>query len=185
MMKVMLIGDSIRLSYQSKVTELLEGRAAVNGPQENCRFSSYTLFSLSTWVPENDYDVIQWNNGQWDTCFMPDGKIHTQLKEYLELQNRIAVILRKKTKRLIFATTTPVWPEMFASKSIHPRKNEDIIAYNNAASELLGKNGVEINDLYSCVAKDIKKYISTDMVHLTNDGVNLCASRVAALIQET
>ncbi len=111
MKKIMLIGDSIRLGYQAKAANLLEGKALVAGPDDNCRFSAYTLFHLSTWVPDDDFDVIQWNNGQWDTCRMPDGKIHTPLAAYLELQERIAAILLKKTKRLIFATTTPVWPE--------------------------------------------------------------------------
>jgi hypothetical protein len=122
MKKVMLIGDSIRLGYQAKVAELLGDIAVVSGPSDNCRFSAYTLFNLSAWVPDNDYDVIQWNNGQWDTCHMPDRKIHTSLANYLELQERIAGILLKKAKRLVFATTTPVLPEQFTSGSIHPRR---------------------------------------------------------------
>jgi len=182
MIKVMLIGDSIRLGYQPKVSELLKDTALLIGPADNCRFSAFTLFNLSAWVPDNDYDVIQWNNGQWDTCHMPDGKIHTPLSNYLEIQERIAWILLRKTQRLIFATTTPVWPEQFTGGSIHPRRNEDITAYNSTATELLGKLGVEINDLYSPLAPDVKRYISEDMVHLTEDGKCLCASRVAAAI---
>ena len=182
MMKVMLIGDSIRLGYQAKVTELLAGKATVAGPGENCRFSAYTLFNLAAWVPDDDYDVIQWNNGQWDTAHMPDGLIHTSLPNYLELQERIARILLKKTKRLVFATTTPVWPEFFTSAARNPRRNEDITAYNRAATDLLSPLGVEINDLYPCVAEDIKRYISSDMVHLTQAGNELCAGRIAAVI---
>ena len=183
MKKVMLIGDSIRMSYQAKVADLLKAGAVVTGPEENCRFSAYTLFNLSGWVPDNDYDVIQWNNGQWDTCHMPDGRIHTPLATYLELQERIARILLKRTKRLIFATTTPVWPEQFASGTIHPRRNDDISAYNSAAADLLGNLGIEINDLYPHVTKDIKQCISSeDMVHLTPAGVDRCAGLVAAKI---
>jgi hypothetical protein len=182
MKKVMLIGDSIRLGYQAKVTELLGDKAAVTGPAENCRFASYTLFQLAAWVPDSDYDVIQWNNGQWDTCHMPDGTIHTSLDQYLQLQGRIASILRKKTKRLIFATTTPVWPEQFTTSKSNPRRNEDIDAYNRAAVALLGKTGVEINDLNTPIAADIKRFISADMVHLTPEGNDLCAERIARMI---
>ena len=183
MKKVMLIGDSIRLGYQAKVTALLAGEATITGPEENCRFSAYTLFKLSAWVPDDDFDVIQWNNGQWDTCYMPDGKIHTLLADYLELQERIATILLKKTKRLIFATTTPAWPEQFTRALHNPRRNEDISAYNSAAGAQLGRFGVEINDLYSPIVADIKRYISGDMVHLTEAGTDLCARRIATLIQ--
>jgi len=182
-LKVMLIGDSIRLGYQDKVTEMLRGKASVAGPGENCRFAAYTLFCLSGWVPGDDYDFIQWNNGQWDTCHMPDGKIHTPLAAYLELQERIAGILKKRTKRLIFATTTPVWPEQFATASVHPRRNEDIDAYNAAAVDLLKKLGVEVNDLNSPVKEDLKRYICDDMVHLTAEGALLCAERVAAKLE--
>jgi len=179
MLKIMLIGDSIRLGYQPKVIELMKDTASICGPKDNCRFSGYTLFNLAAWVPEADYDIIQWNNGQWDTCHMPDGMIHTPLATYLEIQKRIATILLEKTKRLIFATTTPVWTEQFKSGSIHPRRNEDIIAYNSAAVDLLADLGVEINDLHSPIAEDLKQYISEDMVHLTEAGKTVCASRIA------
>jgi hypothetical protein len=185
MKKVMLIGDSIRLSYQEKVTELLKDKATVTGPDDNCALSAYTLFFLSEWVTDDDFDVIHWNNGHWDTCYAPDGKIHTPLATYLILQERIATILLKKTKRLIFATTTPVWPEFFTSKLPFPRKNEDIQEYNLAAINLHRNLGIEINDLYSPIAKDIKKYISEDMSHFTEAGVNLCAQCVADSIEGT
>jgi hypothetical protein len=183
MKKIALIGDSIRLGYQAKVAALLEGKAVVTGPDDNCRFSAYTLFNLSAWVPDDDFDIIQWNNGQWDTCRMPDGRIHTTLTTYLELQERIATILQKKTRRLVFATTTPVWPEQFSSGSIHPRKDEDIREYNRAAIELFEGLGVEINDLYPHVAKGIRTYVSEDMVHLTEAGNDLCARCVVDWIE--
>lgn len=182
MMKVLLIGDSIRLGYQPRVAKLLKGRAIVSGPEENCRFSAYTLFNLPVWVPDEDFDVIQWNNGQWDTCHMPDGKIHTPLASYLEIQRRIAAILLKKTRRLIFATTTPVWPEMFASGAVYPRRNEEIRDYNRAAVDLFEGLGIEINDLHTPIMEDVKRYVSEDMVHLSDAGSELCAGRVAAII---
>jgi hypothetical protein len=115
---------------------------------------------------------------------MSDGKIHTSFGTYLELQDRIATILLKKTNRLIFATTTPVWPELFAKVTVNPRKNVDICNYNHGAANLLCKYDIEINDLHSCISKDIKRYISEDMVHLTKEGVHLAAKCVADMIIE-
>jgi hypothetical protein len=183
MKKIMLIGDSIRLSYQSKVAKLLSSTSTIVGPEDNCRFSAYTLFNISTWLLDETYDVIHWNNGQWDTCYMPDGKIHTSIDEYLRTQERIASILQKRSKRLIFALTTPVWPEMFQNGEIYPRRNEDIKKYNNALVGLLSNFDVEINDLYSPLEKDIKRYICDDMVHLSKDGVNLCAKLISNKLQ--
>ncbi len=183
MKKVLLIGDSIRLGYQPAVTELLKDEAVVHGPAANCSFSAFTLWNLDNWAPEDDYDFIQWNNGQWDTCHMMDGKIHTPLPAYMEIQARIANILAKKTKRLVFATTTPVWPEQFESAKCHQRRNEDIISYNIAATKLCIKLGIEINDLHAVLAPDVKRYISKDMVHLTEEGNNACAEQVAAKVR--
>jgi hypothetical protein len=182
MLKVMLIGDSIRMNYQERLREILRDRAVIHSPEENCRFAAYTLFSLWSWVPDDDYDIIQWNNGQWDTCYMLDGKIHTPLPEYLSLQSRIATILRPRAKRLVFATTTPVHSDQFTTAAALSRKNEDIEVYNRAAAALLGSMGVEILDLYAAAARDVTRYIGDDKVHLSPDGIDLCARQVAESI---
>jgi hypothetical protein len=182
MLKVMLIGDSIRMNYQERVKAILGDRADVQGPAENCRFAAYTLFQLSGWVPDADYDVIHWNNGQWDTCYMADGRIHTPLQVYLGIEKRIAKILRRKAKRLIFATTTPVHPDQFETAKVNGRKNEDIVAYNQAVTSELSELGVEINQVHAAVAKDVLTYISADKVHLSPAGVELCAGLVSTAI---
>jgi hypothetical protein len=182
MLKVMLIGDSIRMNYQDAVRQRLRDRADIRSPDENCRFAAYTLFALSSWVPDGDYDVIHWNNGQWDVCYMPDGRIHTPLPAYLELEKRIADVLRRKAKRLVFATTTPVYPEQFATAAVNGRKNEDIVAYNQAVSGALAALGVEIDDVHTPVARDIRKYICEDKVHLSPAGIELCAGLVSRAI---
>ena len=41
--KVLLLGDSIRMSYQPYVACLLDGKAEVIGPTDNCQYSLYTL----------------------------------------------------------------------------------------------------------------------------------------------
>jgi isoamyl acetate esterase len=182
MIKVMLLGDSIRMNYQERVRQILGGRASILAPAENCRFAAYILFSLSTWVPDDDYDVIHWNSGQWDTCYMPDGRIHTPLPLYLDLHKRIADILRPKAKRLIFATTSPVHPDQFKAAVQNGRKNKDIVAYNRAVVRELSAMGIEINDLHEALARGVMKYISADKVHLSPDGVELCARVVSDAI---
>lgn len=182
MKKVLLLGDSIRLSYRARAQELLAGQAEVHGPDDNCRFSAYTLFYLASWAPGDDYDVIHWNNGQWDTCYMPDGRIHTPLEWYVALQQRIARVLAHKAKRLIFATTTPVHADMFDTAPLNPRKNEDIVAYNRAATDALSGMSVEINDLYTPLAEDVMTFISQDKVHLTPAGVDTCAKLVRSAL---
>jgi lysophospholipase L1-like esterase len=123
---------------------------------------------------------VQWNNGQWDVCRMPDGRNLVPLDQYVAMQMRIASILRGRARRLIFATTTPVHPDMLEAATVNPRCNEDITAYNAAAAEALGAMGVQIVDLFSPLHEDVMKYIREDRVHLTPAGVDRCADLVAA-----
>ena len=67
MIKVLLIGDSVRLHYQDEVRRLLGEEYCVMAPNENCKFSSYVLNSLRFWLAEyNGVEVIHWNAGLWD-----------------------------------------------------------------------------------------------------------------------
>ncbi len=64
MKNVLLLGDSIRLLYEPLVKEKLKGKADVYGPEENGRWSGYTLNSLRFWLlymPKPD--IVHWNNG--------------------------------------------------------------------------------------------------------------------------
>ena len=70
--KVMLLGDSIRMSYQPLVARLLAGRAEVLGPADNCQYSLYTLSSLARWANElGKPDIVHWNNGLHDAGHNP------------------------------------------------------------------------------------------------------------------
>ena len=48
--RVLLLGDSIRMSYQPLVAEILAGKAEVVGPADNCQYSLFTLSSLVRWI---------------------------------------------------------------------------------------------------------------------------------------
>ena len=52
MKQIILLGDSIRMQYQPVVGELLKDIAEVSGPEENGRWSGYTLNSLRFWLPQ-------------------------------------------------------------------------------------------------------------------------------------
>ena len=67
MKNILLLGDSIRMSYQPVVKEMLEGKANVYGPMDNGRWSGYTLNTLRFWLPQMPTpDIVHWNNGIWD-----------------------------------------------------------------------------------------------------------------------
>lgn len=180
MKKIVLLGDSIRqIGYGTKVPEILGAGYEVWQPSDNCRFSFYTLRNIKTWEDGiNGADVIHWNNGLWDVSDRyGDGNL-VPADIYVETMLRIARILKKKTKTVIFATTTPVRPVPEATES-----NADIEKYNALIVPRLRELGVLINDLHSVVKPHIDTYICDDNVHLSPAGIDACAKVVADAVK--
>ena len=177
MIKVSCIGDSIRMQYAPVVRDMLGEGFVVYEPAENCRFAKYTLRGLFDWAPDmNGSSIVHWNNGLWDVCdLFGDGAFSSE-EEYISNMLRIADLLLARYEVVIFATTTPVSP-----KNIY-NKNEMIIQYNEKLVPLLKERGIVINDLHSVVYRDIDRYISDDNIHLSEEGIRLCADAVTKVI---
>lgn len=180
MKKAILLGDSIRLlGYGLAVPQVLEREVEIWQPEENCRFAQHTLRGLVDWAEDmKDADVIHWNNGHWDYAeYFGDGEF-TPLDVYVETMCRIGRILLSRCDKVIFATNTPVRDGAACFK------NSNVIRYNNAVVPRLREMGIIINDLHSVVAADVERYICEDQVHLSEDGIEVCAKQVADTIRE-
>ncbi len=178
MKKVTLLGDSIRLGYESRVTELLKPDYEVFTYKDNGRFAAYTLRSLFDYREQiAGSDVIHWNNGHWDLCDLFGDGSFTPIGQYTDCLHRIAGLLLEVTPNVIFALTTPVRDE-----NMH-NSNAVIHEYNRAAAETLAPLGVVINDLNMPLAGDICRYVSDDLIHLTPEGYDVCAKLVADKIR--
>ena len=180
MKKVVLLGDSIRLiGYGLKVGEMLGADYTVWQPEDNCRFTKYTLLGCEEWAEGiKDADVIHWNNGLWDVCNRFGDGAFSSKEEYVTNLTRIAKILMRTTKNLIFATTTPVHEGQATIK------NEVIDEYNAAAIAALTEIGVTINDLNAFVRPNLFDYVrEDDKMHLTETGIDACAKEIADLIK--
>jgi isoamyl acetate esterase len=179
--KVLLLGDSIRMSYQPHIARLLDGRAHVVGPSDNCQYSSYTLASLDRWIGELGCpEIIHWNNGIHDAGHNP-ARTPVQIpiamyRANLEIiLNRLTVL----TSNVIWATTTPVHPNRPFLNTEWAWRNEEIDQFNEAARELMESRGVRINDLYTVVWDNVAEFLSEDQLHLSEAGQKMCARACA------
>ena len=178
--KVLLLGDSIRLQgYGSLVKEMLEKECEVFAPEDNCRFAQYLLRMLFDYSYMTDNcDLVYFNAGLWDVCDLFGDGTFTPISVYLDNMERIADILIKRCKKVVFATTTPVTED-------NPyNRNSEIVEFNEKVSALLKKKGVIIDDLFAIVNADIPNNICEDMIHLTKPAAKLCADHIAKLIKE-
>lgn len=181
MKKIILLGDSIRLSYGNRVTELLGEGYTVWQPEDNCRFAAYTLRMLYDYREAlKDADVIHFNCGLWDMCDLFGDGPFTPLEVYVEQMVRIAKILKTYAPggAVIFATTTPPSPKMWGHDLNRVR------AYNAAAVAALEPLGILVDDLFTPVAEDIDRMISEDYLHASPYGVEVLANRVADCIKK-
>lgn len=181
MKKVTLLGDSIRMiGYGKTVADALNKEGVeIFQPEENCRFSKYTLRMLFDYKAQiAGSDVIHWNNGLWDVCDLAGDGPFTPKEVYADFVLRTLRVLKRITPNIIFATTTPVDSEN------HFNSNPVIEAYNAFIVPKLEAEGVVINDLHALVAPDIDRFIrKDDHIHLTDDGIDVCAAAVAAKIR--
>lgn len=170
MKKILLLGDSIRLGYDSLVKMAFEGKAQVFYTQENCRFAAYVLMNLHIWKEQlgcgGDIDCVHWNAGLWDTLVLYQDGTLTPIDVYGVYIDRICKRLRLlfPKAKIIFATSTPVDEALFPEPDKKMRYNKDIEMFNEVAIEKVKRNGGEINDLYSFL-KDTPAEYHSDMTH--------------------
>lgn len=179
MKNVMLLGDSIRMIYQRQVKAELKGIANVYGPDDNGRWSGYTLNTLRFWMPSMpDPDIIHWNNGIWDIGDDYDlGRPFSLPEEYEANLERTVIVLRKlcgENVKIIMATTTPTKTQPI----------ETTMQYNEILKKVAAKNGIEVNDLFSIVYPNIDNYIGFDKVHLNPDGAKAVSAQVIEYIKK-
>ena len=179
MTKILLVGDSIRLSYMPRVKELLNDKAIVWGPEDNARFAKYTLWYIAEWMGHfGKPDIIHWNNGIWDVYRQNDEMgLFTSLDDYMADMKRIYAEMKKSGAKILFATTTPV-NDAFSKVS-----NEDVNRYNAAVLEFLKPENIPINDLNRLIGQDKFNLIAEDLLHLSPKGIELAAQQTAELLE--
>lgn len=179
MKNVIFLGDSIRMQYQDPVGKKLSDIATVSGPDENGRWSGYTLNSLRFWLPElPSPDLVQWNCGLWDMGDdYQEGRHFYPVDLYEETCHRICQVLRKFTEKpdlkIVIATTTP---------TLHG-DHDDIHIYNDILKKVAIEENASINDLYSVVAPIKEQIICEDKLHLTPEGIEKVAAHTADIIR--
>lgn len=179
--RVLLLGDSIRISYQPHVARLLHGKAEVVGPAENCQYSLYTLSSLERWIGTlGQPDIVHWNNGIHDSGHNPArSPVQIPIDMYRADLEFILNRLTALTEKVIWATTTPVHPDRPFSDTEWSWHNEEIDQYNDVARELMESRGVRINDLHTLVWNNVSRFLNKDQLHLSEAGQKACGRKVA------
>ena len=191
--KVLIIGDSISLGYTPVVQNLLQGVADVSHPPGNCQFTGNGLKNIKHWLGTQQWDVIHFNFGIWDTHLLdsngtmlakepgPQPPPGTHLRytpaEYHTNLTKLVEILEGTGARLIWASTTPVLARRGA-------RFNDIITNNINAATIMQAHRIAIDDLYTFVLPQVKTWQHSDRCHFLPAGSTEIGKQVAASIQQ-
>ena len=182
---VLLLGDSIRMSYQPHVAEALRNAAEVVGPAENGQYSLYTLSALPRWLEQFGRPaIVHWNNGLHDVGYnLERAPVQIPMETYRANLEFILKKLPATGAQVIWATTTPVHPDRPFRNDQWSWRNDEIDRYNAAALALMEAHGSPVNDLHALVMSDPDVYLAEDQLHLSPDGQQKCAEAVAAAVR--
>jgi hypothetical protein len=185
--RILLLGDSIRMSYQGLIKALLEQQAEVVYPTVNCTDTRYTRTRLEGWLTEFQPDAVHWNNGLHDLkhakgkpeCQVPLDEYRANLSA---MADRLAVACPGK---VIWATCTPVIEEWHNPVRSFDRYNDDIAVYNQAALEIMYAHEFRVTDLGALVSSHAKErlMLRSDGVHYNDQGRLLLAGAVIAQLR--
>lgn len=178
--RVLIIGDSISLGYTPIVQHILHGRVEISHHEGNAQDTRFGLEHLDAWIGQESWDCIHCNWGLWDVVGGEIGPCSVPLPEYRENLEKIRDRLKRTGAKLIWALTTPV-PKI----NFRKRLESDILAYNAAASEIMRRHGVMINDLHAVAQARIAVLQRPNDVHFTHYGSAVLAQSVAAAIAKT
>ncbi|MGM0487331.1 MAG: GDSL-type esterase/lipase family protein [Planctomycetota bacterium] len=185
---VLLIGDSISMSYTVGVRERLDSLANVYRAPDNCRSTRQTLAEIETVLGSVAWDVIHFNWGIHDMTHLndagevappPTGTPQVRLKQYEENLKTLVERLQETGAELIWAATTPVGRKTEVKGY---RRDRDVARYNAAAAKLMRAEGISINDLYE-VTKPRAEELLSDGVHFKPSGRKVLAEAVADAIR--
>jgi len=177
--RVLLIGDSISIGYTVPARNLLKGKANLHRIPANGGPTTNGLAHLNQWLGDGKWDVIHFNWGLHDLKFMADGKQQVETNAYGQNLRELVRRLKATGAKLIWATTTPV-PDGVNP----PRKNADVVAYNDIARRIMGENQIAVNDLYSFALPQLAEIQQPANVHFTAQGSAVLAKQVAASIEK-
>ena len=192
--KVLLIGDSISIGYTPHVAAALRGQVQVKHHAGNAQHTGTGLKQLKRWLGDTEWDVIHFNWGLWDLCYRhPESKVQgqrdkvrgtltTPLAQYEKNLEQLVVQLKTTKAKLVWANTTTVPPGEAG------RKVGDDDKYNAAATRVMKKHGVRINDLNSVTdAFPVTLFVAPGNVHFTRAGSQklgmVVARQITALLR--
>ncbi|MFP3938412.1 MAG: SGNH/GDSL hydrolase family protein [Phycisphaerae bacterium] len=181
--QALIIGDSISMGYTPHAATAVGDMPVLVRHEGNGGDSTNVLSHLDQWLDKFPHaSLVHVNCGLHDIKrSRPDGSYQVPLEKYRENLSSIADMLKSAGRNILWATTTPVMDEKHAGRGTDfDRYERDVVAYNEAATDLMSDAGATINDLHAVVLSEgVENCVGPDGVHMTDSGYRLLGRAVA------
>lgn len=172
--RMLLIGDSITRGYFKEVEEKLKGKAYVARLATSKSVGDPGLLAeVALVLGQTHFDVVHFNNGMHGWGYSED-EYRRSFPLFLETIKKGA-----KGAKLIWASTTPVRES--GNLAEFNAKTERVRERNRIAAEVVAREKILVNDLFSLVAGQ-PEFHSNDGVHFNGKGITAQAEQVARSI---
>ena len=172
--RVLLIGDSVTRGYSKAVDTALTGKAYVARlATSRCVGDPVLLAEAAAVLGGTSFDVIHFNNGLHGVGAVTEAEYAKFLPEFLAHIRKLA-----PKAKLIWASCTP-WHVAGKFTEFDP-KNEKVKERNRIAAELMKKENIPVNDLYTTVAQHPEW--CADPLHYNAKGTEAEGTQVAAAV---
>ena len=168
--RVLLIGDSITRGYGPQVEADLRGKAYVGRLATSKSLGDPALLEeVALVLQEQAFDVIHFNNGMHGAGYSEE--------EYAAALPVLLATLRRyaPNAKLIWASTTDVRQRNHLETA--DPKTDRIVQRNRAAAEIVERENIPIDDLFSLV-RGHPDYHAQDGVHFSDKGSEILAAQV-------
>ena len=173
--RVLLIGDSVSRGYTAAVRKALAGKANVHRAPANCGPTASGIKNIDVWLTDHPggekWDVIHFNFGIHDRG--------TPVADYTTRLEQLVQRLKQTGAKVIWASTTPI-PDNPEQK----QTAASIVERNAAAADVMQKQGVVIDDLFSFITPRLAEAQLPKDVHFNAQGYDMLGQKVAESITD-
>lgn len=192
LMKVMLVGDSIRMrlnnatGYALHAYRHLLGKVNLIHIPHNCGGTRGLLRDMEEWLSAKP-NLIHVNAGLHDLALSRSGKAPKGYQDIPTYQSNLKTIFSMMSNAracVIWALNTPVDDEWhrLGDRSLL-RNNADVVEYNQASAAVAREFGLPVNDLYTpLVEAGVRKVLLPDGVHLSHLGSTIAGRATAEAV---
>lgn len=172
--RVLLIGDSVTRGYSAAVDKQLTGKAYVARlATSRCVGDPVLLAEVAAVLGGTSFDVIHFNNGLHGVGAVSEAEYAKFLPELLAHIRKLA-----PKAKLVWASCTP-WHVAGNFAALDPN-NAHVLERNKIAAELMTREGIPVDDLYTTVVGHPEW--SADTLHYNAKGTEAEGAQVAAAV---